>query len=201
MYSVMVSNPSRIKLHRRSPPNSNWIQSKPWNAVLQTDRCAEGKQLNRKPPLDLLITKTKPQFSLRGEFWHSSPEAKVSYTQNWGSNTTIEAKANIGLVALRTLQQHPASTAQKIIPWWRTFFVFLLKSPITTNSNDSQFLYSSFIIGDTLDHKWWYTETAFLVTGGTLVDVVLWGRCGPTAVRKPNQRHFFLKGKLWPGIR
>lgn len=135
----MVSNPSRIKLQRRRPPNSNWLPSKPWNAVLQTDRCAEGKQLKRKPTLDLLITKSKPQFPLRGKFWHSSPEAKVSYTQNWGSNTTIEAKANIGLVALRPLQQHPASTAQKIIPWWRTFFVFLLKSPVTTNSNDSHF--------------------------------------------------------------
>jgi len=65
MYSAVVSNPSRIKLQRRRPPNSI---EKPWTAVMQTDRCAEGKQLKRKPTLDLLITKSKPQFPLRGKF-------------------------------------------------------------------------------------------------------------------------------------
>lgn len=103
---------------------------------LQTDRCAEGKQLRRKPTLDLLITKSKPQFPLRGEFWLSSPEASGQHPKLRLKYHYGEAKANICLVALRPSQQPPtqASTAQMNVPWWRTFIVFLLKSLITTNN-------------------------------------------------------------------
>lgn len=135
----MVSKPSRIKLHRRRPQNSKWLLSKLRNAVLRTDRCAEGKQLRRKPTLDLLITKSKPQFPLRGEFWLRSPEASGQHPKLGLKYHYGEAKANICLIALRPSQQSTNRASPMIVPWWRTFIVFLLKSLITKNSMTDSF--------------------------------------------------------------
>lgn len=94
-----------------------------------------------------------------------------------------------------------ASKAQISVPLWRTFIVFLLKSPIITNSMTVSFCAAFY----QLIHHFWHVGPQVVVHGESisgypLVDVVLWGRCGPTAVRVPNQRHFFLKDTLWPGI-
>lgn len=105
--------------------------------MLQTDRCAEGKQLRRKPILDLLITKSKPQFPLRGEFfWLSSLEASGQHPKLRLKYHYGEAKANICLVALRPSQQPQLKHLQ--LKWssrdGEPSLDFCYKSLITTNS-------------------------------------------------------------------
>lgn len=83
-----------------------------------------------------------------------------------------------------------ASKAQMSIPLCRTFIVFLLKRPITTKSMTVSFC----AVFYQLIHHLWHVGPQVVVhwesiSGFPLVDVVLWGCCGPTAEAFLPQGH------------